>query len=155
MIIAIGSDHAGYRLKQELAERLTKAGFEVLNCAGGPERSDYPEAAERVGLAVASQKAQRGVLVCGSGIGVAIAANKVPGIRAATIGEPVSARLCREHNDVNVICMGERLIGPEMAWECLRVFLETNHSEDGRHAVRVSQIHELENGQRVAPARDA
>lgn len=155
MIIAIGSDHAGYRLKQDLTERLTQAGLEVLDCGGGPERSDYPAAAERVGVAVSSGRAARGVLVCGSGIGVAIAANKVPGIRAATIGEPVSARLCREHNDVNVICLGERLIGPEMAWECLRVFLETNHSSDGRHAERVSQIHQLENGRRAAFRGDA
>jgi ribose 5-phosphate isomerase B len=146
LIIAIGSDHAGYRLKAELAERLRQAGIEVLDCGGGPERSDYPEAAERVGRSVSTGQAQRGVLVCGSGIGVAIAANKVPGIRAATIGEPLSARLCREHNDVNVICLGERLIGPEMAWECLRIFLDTNHASDGRHAVRVSQIQDIENG---------
>jgi ribose 5-phosphate isomerase B len=143
--IAIGSDHAGHRLKTELFDRLQREGFDVLDCAGGPERSDYPMAAERVGRAVTSGEAHRGVLVCGSGIGVAIAANKVTGIRAATIGEPVSARLCREHNDVNVICLGERLIGPEMAWECVRVFLLTNHSSDGRHSVRVAQIHAIEN----------
>ncbi|MEB3197926.1 MAG: ribose 5-phosphate isomerase B [Candidatus Sericytochromatia bacterium] len=146
MRIAIASDHAGHRLKEDVAQRLLQAGFEVLNLGAGPEPSDYPLSSEAVGRAVASGEAERGVLVCGSGIGVAIAANKVPGIRAATIGEPVSARLCREHNDVNVICLGERLIGPEMAWECVRVFLATNHSEMGRHAERVRQIGELENG---------
>lgn len=146
MIIAIASDHAGHRLKSELADRLSAAGHEVLDRGGSADRSDYPLAAESVGRAVSVGDAQRGVLVCGSGIGVAIAANKVPGIRAATVGEPVSARLCREHNDVNVICLGERLIGPEMAWECVRVFLETDHATDGRHAVRVAQIAQIENG---------
>lgn len=146
MQIAIASDHAGYRLKDELVGRLRIAGHEVLDLGGGAERSDYPVAAEAVGRAVSGGEAERGVLVCGSGIGVAIAANKVPGIRAATIGEPVSARLCREHNDVNVICLGERLIGPEMAWECVRVFLDTDHATDGRHSVRVAQISQIENG---------
>ncbi|MEB3330237.1 MAG: ribose 5-phosphate isomerase B [Candidatus Sericytochromatia bacterium] len=146
MHIAIASDHAGHQLKDELARRLAAVGHEVLDLGGDAERSDYPSAAEAVGRAVSAGRAVRGVLVCGSGIGVAIAANKVPGIRAATICEPVSARLCREHNDVNVICLGERLIGPEMAWECVRVFLDTDHATDGRHAVRVAQIAELENG---------
>ena len=146
MKIAMASDHAGHKLKGELADRLREAGHEVEDLGGGPERSDYPGMAERVGRAVAGGGAERGVLVCGSGIGVAIAANKVPGIRAATIGEPVSARLSREHNDLNVICLGERLIGPEMAWECVRIFLETDHSTEGRHATRVAQIADLENG---------
>jgi ribose 5-phosphate isomerase B len=144
--IAIASDHAGHRLKDELSSRLVSAGHEVVDLGGNAERSDYPAAAEAVGRAVSTGRAERGVLVCGSGIGVAIAANKVPGIRAATIGEPVSARLCREHNDVNVICLGERLIGPEMAWECVRVFLDTDHTTEGRHAVRVAQIADIENG---------
>ncbi|MEB3223935.1 MAG: ribose 5-phosphate isomerase B [Candidatus Sericytochromatia bacterium] len=146
VIIAIASDHAGHRLKDDLATRLASAGHDVLDLGGSAERSDYPHASEAVGRAVAEGQAARGVLVCGSGIGVAIAANKVAGVRAATIGEPVSARLCREHNDVNVICLGERLIGPEMAWECVRAFLETNHATDGRHALRVAQIAEIEHG---------
>ncbi len=152
MKIAMASDHAGYKLKGDLADRLRQAGHDVQDLGGGPERTDYPGMAERVGKAVAQGEAERGVLVCGSGIGVAIAANKIAGIRAATVSEPVSARLAREHNDLNVLCLGERIIGPEMAWECVRVFLETEHSTDGRHATRVSQITELENG-RSASAR--
>lgn len=146
MKIAMASDHAGYRLKTDLADRLRQAGHEVQDLGGGPERSDYPGMAALVGNAVSGGEADRGVLVCGSGIGVAIAANKVAGIRAATVSEPVSARLAREHNDLNVLCLGERIIGPEMAWECVRTFLTTEHSTDGRHATRVAQITEIENG---------
>ena len=144
MKIAMASDHAGHKLKGELAERLRQAGHEVQDLGGGPEKSDYPGMAQLVGQAVAHGRAERGVLVCGSGIGVSIAANKVPGVRAATIAEPLSARLAREHNDLNVLCLGERLIGPEMAWECTRVFLETAHSTEGRHSTRVAQIADLE-----------
>lgn len=144
MNIAIASDHAGYKLKNELAERLRAAGHDVSDLGGSAERSDYPSAGAAVGRAVASGQAERGVLVCGSGIGVAIAANKIPGIRATVVAEPVSARLCREHNDCNVIALGERLIGPEMAWICVETFLNTPAATEGRHAERVRQISELE-----------
>lgn len=150
MKIAMASDHAGYRLKGDLADRLRQAGHEVLDLGGGPERSDYPGMAARVGEAISGGAAERGVLVCGSGIGVAIAANKVPGIRAATVSEPVSARLARAHNDLNVLCLGERIIGPEMAWACVEIFLATEHSTEGRHATRVEQITEIENGHRAS-----
>jgi ribose 5-phosphate isomerase B len=92
---------------------------------------------------VADGRADRGILVCGSGIGVCIAANKVPGVRAATVHETVSARLFREHNDGNVICLGERLVGPEMAWEVVQTFLATDHM-GGRHAERVEMIRQIE-----------
>ncbi len=143
MKIAIASDHGGFHLKQNLAERLRAAGHEVADLGGTAERCDYPAPAAAVGEAVASGAAERGVLVCGSGTGVSIAANKVDGVRAAVIGETTSARLFREHNDGNVVCLGERLIGPEMAWEIVETFLKTEHL-GGQHAVRVGQIRDLE-----------
>ncbi|HEY9722161.1 MAG TPA: ribose 5-phosphate isomerase B [Oscillatoriaceae cyanobacterium] len=143
MRIAIASDHAGHCLKDLLADRLRAEGHTVSDLGGNSERSDYPEPAAAVGRAVAEGDAQRGILVCGSGIGVSIAANKIPGIRAAVIGEPLSARLAREHNDLNVLCLGERLIGAEMALEIVRIFLSTPHA-GGRHAQRVALIHELD-----------
>ena len=145
MRIAIASDHGGWRLKDQLTERLRAAGHEVADLGGSAERSDYPGFAAAVGQAVARGDADKGVLVCGSGIGVAIAANKVAGVRAATVHETVSARLFREHNDGNVVCLGERLVGPEMAWEVVQVFLATEH-QGGQHSVRVGQIHALEGG---------
>lgn len=143
MKISIASDHGGWKLKNLLRDRLREDGHEVEDLGGSEERSDYPGVAEAVGRAVAEGRADRGVLVCGSGIGVCIAANKVPGVRAATVNETVSARLSREHNDANVICLGERLVGPEMAWEIIQIFLQTEH-QGGRHSVRVQQIAEIE-----------
>ena len=130
MNIAIASDHGGWRLKNELRDRLTAAGHTVEDLGGSAERSDYPDLAASVGRAVAEGRADKGILVCGSGIGVCIAANKVSGVRAATVHETVSARLFREHNDGNVLCLGERLVGPEMAWEVVQTFLGTDHMEE-------------------------
>lgn len=140
MRIAIGSDHAGFELKEILEEWLRVAGHEVtdLGCHS-PERADYPSAAQAVARAVTGLEAERGVLVCGSGIGVSIAANRIPGIRAALVSEPLSARLSRAHNDANVVCLGSRLVGLEMACEILRVFLETPF-EGGRHQTRLEMI---------------
>lgn len=140
MRLAIGSDHAGFDLKESLASWLREAGHQVedLGCHS-PERVDYPLYAQKVAQAVVGGQAERGVLVCGSGIGVSIAANRVPGARAALVNEPLSARLAREHNDANVVCMGARLVGPDMAREVLRVFLETPFA-GGRHQDRVLQI---------------
>jgi ribose 5-phosphate isomerase B len=143
MKIAIASDHGGWRLKNDLRDRLTAAGHEVSDLGGNEQRSDYPDFGAAVGRAVASGAAERGVLVCGSGIGVCIAANKVPGVRAANVNETTSARLFREHNDGNVICLGERLVGPELAWEIVESFLATDH-QGGRHAERVAMIRQLE-----------
>lgn len=143
MRLALASDHAGYILKDALLARLREAGHEAIDLGGGPERSDYPAAGASVGRAVAEGSAERGILVCGSGIGVSIAANKVPGIRAAVVNEPLSAKLAREHNDLNVLCLGERLIGSEMAWAIVEAFLATPHA-GGRHAERVRQIAGLE-----------
>jgi ribose 5-phosphate isomerase B len=150
MKIAIASDHGGWRLKNDLRDRLKAAGHEVADLGGSEERSDYPSYGAAVGRAVSSGEAERGVLVCGSGIGVCIAANKIPGVRAANINETTSARLFREHNDGNVICLGERLVGPEMAWEIVQIFLATPH-EGGRHAERVEMIRDLETQNHIQP----
>jgi ribose 5-phosphate isomerase B len=150
MKIAIASDHGGWRLKNDLRDRLKAAGHEVSDLGGSEERSDYPSYGAAVGRAVASGEAERGVLVCGSGIGVCIAANKIAGVRAANINETTSARLFREHNDGNVICLGERLVGPEMAWEIVSIFLSTAH-EGGRHAERVEMIRDLETQNHIQP----
>lgn len=139
MRLAIASDHAGWRLKDDLKARLAAAGHEVLDLGGDAERADYPLRGEAVAKAVASGQAELGIITCGSGLGVAIAANKVPGIRAATVAEPLSAELLRTHNHGNVICFGERLIGPELAWASLQAFLAATPLGD-RHVVRVGQL---------------
>lgn len=143
MRLAIASDHAGWRLKDELKARLEAAGHTVIDLGGDAERCDYPLRGEAVGRAVASGEVELGVITCGSGLGVAIAANKVPGVRAATVHEPLSAELLRTHNHGNVICFGERLIGPELAWVSLQAFLAATPMGD-RHAVRVGQIQALD-----------
>lgn len=150
MKIAIASDHGGWRLKNELRDRLKAAGHEVDDLGGSETRSDYPEFGASVGRAVAAGEAERGVLVCGSGIGVCIAANKVAGVRAANLNETTSARLFREHNDGNVLCLGERLVGPELAWEIVTTFLITDH-QGGRHAERVEMLRRLEAESGQAP----
>lgn len=140
MRLAIGSDHAGFDLKETVKSWLQAEGHQVedLGCHS-PERVDYPLYAQQVAQTVAGGQAERGVLICGSGIGVSIAANRTPGVRAALVSEPLSARLCREHNDANVLCMGARLVGADMAREILRVFMATPF-EGGRHQLRVDQI---------------
>ncbi|MFN3429876.1 MAG: ribose 5-phosphate isomerase B [Candidatus Sericytochromatia bacterium] len=150
MKIAIASDHGGWRLKNDMRDRLQAAGHEVRDLGGSEERSDYPSYGAAVGRLVASGEAERGVLVCGSGIGVCIAANKVAGVRAANLNETTSARLFREHNDGNVVCLGERLVGPEMAWEIVSIFLSTPH-QGGRHAERVEMLRELETQNPIRP----
>jgi ribose 5-phosphate isomerase B len=143
-IIAVGSDHAGYALKEQLAGELRDLGHEVLDLgAHSPERVDYPDFGAAVGRAVVGGDAELGLCVCGSGIGIAMAANKVPGVRAATVHDATSARLTRQHNDANVICLGERLIGPEVASEALRAWLDAEF-EGGRHAGRVDKLSGLD-----------
>ncbi|MNK69584.1 Ribose-5-phosphate isomerase B [compost metagenome] len=140
MRIAVGSDHAGFPLKAALAGWLQELGHEVLDLgAYSTDSVDYPLIGFEVASRVAQGEAERGVLVCGSGIGVSIAANRVAGARAALVQEPLSARLAREHNDANVVCVGARLIGEEMAREILKVFLGTPF-EGGRHQRRIDQL---------------
>lgn len=144
MRIAVGSDHAGYGLKQVLAERLRADGHDVIDCgAHSDERVDYPDFGAAVGIAVARADAELGVCVCGSGNGIAMAANKVAGVRAAVAHDVTSARLARAHNDANVLCFGERLIGAEVACEALSAWL-TASFEAGRHQARVAKLDDLD-----------
>lgn len=141
--IAAGCDHGGFSLKIVLIEHLIESGHEVLDLGtDSNERVDYPDFAEAVAKSVASDEAEFGLLVCGSGIGVCMVANKISGIRAATIHDVTSAHLSREHNDANIICLGERLIGPEVAKEALDVFLASEFQE-GRHLNRVKKIDKI------------
>ncbi|MBA4758598.1 ribose 5-phosphate isomerase B [Sphingosinicella sp.] len=139
-VIAIGSDHAGYVLKSAVADWLKEAGHEVLDLGtNGGESVDYPDFGRAVGEAVASGKAEKGVVVCGSGIGISIAANRVKGARAALCMNGLMARLSRQHNDANILALGERLIGIETARDCLNEFLNTPF-EGGRHQRRVDKL---------------
>ena len=142
--IAVGCDHAGYALKSELVGYLEELGYEILDLgANSHDRVDYPDYGAAVGRAITEGKADLGVLVCGSGIGIGIAANKISGVRAATVHDVTSAHLAREHNNANIICFGERLIGPEIARESLVAFLNAEF-QGGRHAERVQKISDLE-----------
>lgn len=140
MKISIGSDHAGFDLKEQLKNYLEEEGYEVIDEGTySLESVDYPDFGKKVGKRVADKEADRGLVVCGSGIGISIAANKVPGIRCALVSEPLSARLSRQHNDANVLALGGRLTGLEMAKECLKVFLQTDF-EGGRHQRRIDKL---------------
>jgi ribose 5-phosphate isomerase B len=143
MRIALASDHAGFALKDELAAWLRDTGHVVLDLGtNGPESVDYPEFGARLATAVASGEAERGVAVCGSGIGISIAVNRNPHCRCARVDDPLSARLSREHNDANVIALGGRLIGSDMAKACVSEFLGTAFA-GGRHQRRVDQLSQL------------
>jgi ribose 5-phosphate isomerase B len=140
--VVVGSDHAGFKLKEHLKELLQKWGHEVVDVGThSTESTDYPDHGAAVGRAVVEQHAM-GLAVCGSGIGISIAANKVPGVRAALVGDATAARLSRQHNDANVICLGERLIGAALAEDALKAFLETPF-EGGRHARRVEKLDKI------------
>lgn len=141
--IAIGADHAGVHLKDALGRHLADRGYEVIDLGThGTDRVDYPDFGAAVGRAVVDGRADLGVAVCGSGLGICMAANKVPGVRAATVHDVTSARLTRQHNDANVICLGERLIGVEVAKDALDAWLEASF-EGGRHADRVAKLDAL------------
>ncbi|WNO54718.1 ribose 5-phosphate isomerase B [Stakelama saccharophila] len=138
--IAIASDHAAYQMKAELARWLRDAGHDVLDLGtDGPDSVDYPDYGYRLARAIAGGEAETGVALCGSGIGISIAVNRNPACRSALVSEPLSARLAREHNDANVIAMGARLIGIEMAKECVATFLATPFGGD-RHQRRVAKL---------------
>ena len=149
--IAAGADHAGVQLKDVLVAHMRDLGHEVIDCGThGTDRVDYPDFGEAVARKVAAGEAEMGLCVCGTGIGIAMAANKVPGVRAATVHDVTTARLTREHNDANVICLGERLIGPESAREALETFLQASF-EEGRHVSRVAKIDALLPANEEAP----
>jgi len=141
--IATGSDHAGFRLKGLLAERLAERGHEVVDLGThSEERVDYPDFGAAVGRSVADGAADLGVCVCGSGIGIGMAANKISGIRAAVVHDATSAALARRHNDANVVCFGQRLIDDATALDALDAFLDAAY-EGGRHAARVAKLDAL------------
>ena len=143
MRIALASDHAGFALKDELAAWLRDGGHVVIDLGtNGPDSVDYPEFGARLASAVASGEADRGVAVCGSGIGISIAVNRNPHCRCARVDDPLSARLSREHNDANVLAFGGRLIGSDMAKACITEFLGTEFA-GGRHQRRVDQLSQL------------
>jgi ribose 5-phosphate isomerase B len=149
MKIAIGNDHGGVELKQHLVRYLEAKGYEVVNFGSDvTESTDYPIYAERVGRAVVSGECDRGILICGTGIGISISANKLHGVRCALCSEPVSAQLARQHNDANIVAMGARTIGPVMAEGIVDVFLNTEF-QGGRHQRRVDKIMMLDRGESV------
>lgn len=144
MRVAIGADHAGYDLKQGLIQYVEANGHEVVDLGTDSLSSvDYPEFGAAVAQRVVSGAADRGVLVCGTGIGIGIAANKVPGARVATCNDLFTARMSREHNDANVVALGSRVVGPGVAEEIVSLFLQTEF-QGGRHARRVAKIHDVE-----------
>lgn len=139
-IIAMAADHGGVDLKSILKTHLTAAGWQVLDLGtNGPESVDYPDYADAMAQAIADGRAERGVLICGTGIGISIAANRHKHLRAALVHDAFGARLCRQHNDANVIVFGGRAIGSEVAKDCLDIFLSTEF-EGGRHARRVAKM---------------
>jgi len=139
-LIALGSDHAGYQLKQHLREHLERQGIKLKDVgANSPESVDYPDFARAVAEQVANNQSHFGILVCGSGVGMSIAANKVPGVRAALVFNEEMAALARQHNDANVLCLGEKFVSPETAARIIDTFLNSNF-EGGRHERRVGKF---------------
>lgn len=149
MKITVGADHAGFGLKQELAQHLRDLGHEVIDVGTtSTERTDYPIWGARAAHEVASGAADFGVIVCGSGIGISIAANKVPGIRCVVCTEPYSAAMARRHNDANMVAVGERFVGVDMARAIVDAFLGADF-EGGRHADRVALFDRIEAGEEL------
>ena len=143
MRIALAADHAGYVLKDELVRWLGEQGHETIDLGtNGPESVDYPEFGAKLAKAIASGQADRGIAICGSGIGISIAVNREPRCRCARVDEPLSAELAREHNDANVLALGARLVGSDMAKACVVAFLESDFA-GGRHQRRVDQLSQL------------
>jgi ribose 5-phosphate isomerase B len=144
MRVALGCDHAGFILKDAVAACLAQAGHEVIDEGTASDAScDWPDFAERVARRVSSGEAERGIAICGTGVGMAMAANKLPGVRAALCNDPYTARYSRMHNDANVLTMGARVIGPGVAEEIVRTWMETPF-EGGRHARRLQKLAEIE-----------
>jgi len=145
MRIAIGSDHAGFELKQEVGAYLRQLGYDVLDLGTHSTAPvDYPDFAEAVGLAVTDGKGDRGILICGSGVGASVAANKIPGIRAAVCHDTYSAHQGVEHDDMNVLVLGGRIIGVEMARELVRAFVGARFTEEERHVRRLKKVKAIE-----------
>ena len=144
MKVALGCDHAGYGLKEVIAGYLNRAGHEILDEGTYSDDScDYPDFAERVALRVVSGEAERGIIICATGVGMAMIANKVPGIRAVVCNDLYTARYSRLHNDANVLTLGARVVGPGVAEEIVRIWMETPF-EGGRHSRRLDKLTEVE-----------
>ena len=144
MKIAIGSDHGGFELKGKLIAHLNENGYEVVDCGTyEPKSCNYPDIAKKVADKVVAGEVDKGILCCGTGIGMSIAANKVKGVRAAVVSDVFSTKYTRLHNDTNILCLGERVIGPGLAAMLVDIFLTTEF-EGGRHQVRVDMIMDLE-----------
>ncbi|MCC9622915.1 ribose 5-phosphate isomerase B [Thalassospira sp. MA62] len=138
--LAVATDHGGVQLKSAIIDDLKKRGFEVLDLGtNGSESVDYPDYAKLVVKAILDGKAEAGILICGSGIGMSIAANRYPEIRAALVHDRLSTELCRQHNNANVLCLGARLLGDATALDCVDAFVSTEF-EGGRHALRVAKL---------------
>ncbi len=149
MKVAIAGDHAGFRLKQYILERLTAAGTEVRDLGCFDETpSDYPDFARILGEALNAGQADRGLLVCGSGVGASVAANKIKGIRAGLCHDAYSARQGVEHDDINILCLGSRVIGTHLAMEIVRAFLGASFSYEDRHVRRLQKVVDIERLQR-------
>ena len=154
-VIALGADHAGFSLKEDLKAWLMSMGHKVLDLGTDSLQSvDYPDYGVRVADVVSRGGAARGILVCGTGIGMAMVANKVPGVRAAVCADPHTAQMSREHNDANVLALGARLIDPAVAVETVKTWLDTDFA-GGRHAQRVEKIFALDRGRTVGPGDHA
>ncbi len=153
MTIALGADHAGFEYKDRIAALLRERGYSLIDFGTHDATPvDYPQYGFAVAEAVASGQAERGIVICGSSIGIAIAANKVPGVRCAPVAEPYSAELARRHNNANVLALAERLTGWEMVERILDIFLSTPF-DGGRHAARVEQLFEFSDDQRTRTLR--
>ena len=145
MKLAVGSDHAGFALKGTVIKHLAAKGHEVIDCGThSAESCDYPDYAAAVCGKIVSGEAERGILICGTGVGMSIAANKVRGIRAACCSDTFSARFTRLHNDANVLCFGARVVGEGLALDLVDLFVETPFENSGNHPRRVAKIAEME-----------
>jgi ribose 5-phosphate isomerase B len=149
MRIAIGADHAGFPLNERVISELGKAGHEIVDFGthDGSRPDDYPDYALAVGQAVQSGDAEIGILICGSGVGAAVAANKLKGIRAAMCGDTYSGHQSREHDDCNVLCLGSRVTGVELALEIVRAFVAARFTGEDRHRRRLEKVLKIESGQ--------
>jgi ribose 5-phosphate isomerase B len=144
MKIAIGNDHAAVEMKKEIAAYVQSLGHEVVNFGTDTNEScNYPDFGEKVGMAVAAGEFDCGILICGTGVGISIAANKVNGVRAAVCSDTTTARLVKQHNNANIIAFGARIVGIETAKDIVKTYLEAEFM-GGRHATRVDMIHEIE-----------
>ena len=153
MRIAIGADHGGYPLNERVLDELRAAGHELedFGTHDGTKPDDYPDYAWQVGEAVRSGRAEIGIVICGSGVGANVAANKIRGVRAALVADTYSAHQCREHDDCNVLCLGARVVGSELAMEIVHAFVNARFTGEERHQRRLNKVLEIERRETSAP----